>query len=112
MQSDNARAAAGATVRTAVDILQTPEWRRLRLDCYERDKAAHARCALCGGEIDYDAKPSSHDYAYEPDHKLPREKHPELALVPENIQAAHRTCNRSKGSKASIKNLGVPSREW
>lgn len=95
-----------------MDVLTTPEWRRLRLQCYERDRRRDARCAICGGAIDYDARPSSHDWAYEPDHRLPRESHPELALVPENVQPSHRKCNRAKGKRASANPLGRPSREW
>ena len=93
-------------------IHSTSAWRRLSGQCYRRDKAKNAECAICHRPIDYDAKPSSYDWAYEPDHRLNAKDHPELALEPSNIQPAHRTCNRRKQGKAGITNLGKPSRKW
>lgn len=97
------------------DPIDSMAWRRLRIACFERDKAKRAPCHICRGAlgpIDYEAKPSSHGLAYEPDHLLPRATHPELALVPDNIGAAHKTCNRSKGARATANPLGRPSRDW
>ena len=51
-------------------IHSTSAWRRLSGQCYRRDKAKNAECAICHRPIDYDAKPSSYDWAYEPDHRL------------------------------------------
>jgi len=96
----------------ARDPRNTPEWRRLRVQCYERDKARDARCWQCGGRIDYGVAPSSTPTAYEPDHRLPVETHPELALLPENVMPCCRRCNRARGRKAGIDNLGVRSRDW
>ena len=96
-------------------VLSSQEWRILKRECFKRDKAVHAPCGICKGAegpIDYTAKPSSHELAWEPDHILPRKTHPHLALVAENIQASHRRCNRAKGSRASTNPLGRPSREW
>lgn len=90
----------------------TQTWRRLRLQCFRRDKAANAPCALCGDPIDYTLKPSSCRDAWEPDHKLPIDTHPQFAEVPENIQPAHLRCNRAKRNKAGVNNLGERSREW
>lgn len=93
----------------------SPAWRALKRSCYLRDKAAGAPCAICKGAygpIDYDAAPSSHEYAYEPDHIRPRKSHPELALAADNIQPAHRRCNRAKGARAVVDSIGKPSREW
>lgn len=90
-------------------------WKRLRLQCYRRDRAAGAGCWLCHGAygpIDYDAKPGSHPLAYEPDHIHPRATHPELELVPDNIAAAHVRCNRARGKRAVVDVLGSQSREW
>lgn len=89
-----------------------PAWKRLRLECYRRDKARQARCVHCGQPINYNVKPSSTDDAYEPDHRIPVETHPELALVPENVQPSHRRCNRARGTKAGINNLGKRTRDW
>ena len=87
-------------------------WQRLRLECYERDKQRNAVCAHCGQPIDYSVKPSSTDASYEPDHRLVVERHPELALLPENIQPSHRRCNRARGKKAGMNNLGRRTRDW
>ncbi|MBQ1449899.1 MAG: HNH endonuclease [Eggerthellaceae bacterium] len=69
-------------------------------------------CWICGQPIDYDAKPSSTPDSWEPDHRFSVHTHPELAEVPENILPSHKRCNRAKGAKAGICNLGQPSREW
>ena len=90
----------------------TQEWRRLRKQCFARDKAAHAPCHICGQPIDYALKPSSTPDAWEPDHRFTVKSHPELAELPENILPSHRRCNRARGDKASIDNLGNQSRNW
>lgn len=90
----------------------TATWRKLRLQCFKRDKAANARCWLCGGAIDYSAKPSTTPDSWEPDHRHSVKHHPELAEVPENVYPSHKSCNRSKGDRAGLNNLGAPSREW
>ena len=56
----------------------TPAWRRLRIQCYERDKARGAVCVHCGQPINYNVKQSSTDDSYEPDHRIDVAKHPEL----------------------------------
>lgn len=94
------------------DPRQTPAWRRLRIECYERDKARHAVCVHCGQPINYNVKPSSTDDSYEPDHRLTVESHPEYALLPENVQPAHRRCNRARGQRAGLNNLGKRTRDW
>lgn len=90
----------------------TPAWRRLRLECFERDKARNARCVHCHQPINYNVKPSSTDDSYEPDHRLDVSTHPELAFIPENVQPSHRRCNRARGNKAGINNLGNKTRDW
>ena len=90
----------------------SPAWKRMRVQCYERDKAKHAVCMHCGQPIDYDAKPSTTDDSYEPDHRVPIETHPEYALLPENVQPSHKKCNRARGSRAGINNLGKRTRNW
>lgn len=90
----------------------TPAWRRLRVECYQRDKANNARCVHCGQPINYNLEPSSTDDAYEPDHKIDVATHPEWALLPENVQPSHRRCNRARGNKAGINNLGKRTRNW
>lgn len=84
----------------------------IKPQCFARDKANNARCGICKDVIDYSLKPSSTPDAYEPDHILPVDTHPELAEVPENIQASHRRCNRAKRNKAGVDNLGNRSRDW
>lgn len=90
----------------------SPAWKRLRRECFERDKKRNARCVHCGQVIDYSVKPSSTDDSYEPDHKLTVIKHPELALLPENVQPSHRRCNRERRNKAGINTLGKRTRNW
>lgn len=94
------------------DPRSTPQWKRLRLACYRRDKAANAPCWIGNHAIDYEAAPSSTPDSYEPDHYFPVKTHPELALVPENIRPACKRHNRERGTKAGIDNLGNRSREW
>ena len=94
------------------DPRQTVEWRRLRVQCYERDRARRAPCHICGQAIDYGAKPSSTPDSYEPDHLRDVDRHPELALLPENVGPSHRRCNRARGKRATMKPLGHPSRDW
>ena len=90
----------------------TQTWRRLRLQCFRRDKASDAPCWICGGQIDYAAEPSSTADAWEPDHRIPVAAHPELAEVPENILPSHRRCNRAKRDRAAVDALGERSRDW
>lgn len=90
----------------------TTAWQRLRIQCFERDKAAGARCVHCGQPIDYTVKPSSTVDSYEPDHRIAVAAHPEYALVPENVQPSHRRCNQARGNKAGINNLGRRTRDW
>jgi len=88
-------------------------WKQLRLECFKRDKAKNAPCAICGQRhIDYAAKPSSTPDSYEPDHIRSVDRYPELALLPENVQPSARRCNRAKGKKAGINNMGNCSRDW
>lgn len=88
------------------------EWKRLRLECFKRDKRANAVCHICGQPIDYSLKPSSTPDAYEPDHLIARAKSERLTLAPDNIAASHRRCNRRRGKKAVINGLGNQSRAW
>ena len=90
----------------------TATWRKLRVQCFKRDKANDARCWLCGGRIDYSVKPSSTPESYEPDHRHSVHTHPELAEVPENVLASHKKCNRSRWARAGLSNLGNKSRDW
>lgn len=99
----------------AQDVWSTRKGRKVRARCFRRDRAALAPCAICHGErgpIDYDAAPSSTPLSWEPDHKRSRARWPELALDMANIQPAHRICNREKGARAGMTNLGQRSREW
>ena len=54
-----------STMSTGIrDPRGSTAWKRLRLECYERDKAKNARCVHCGQMINYSVKPSSiHDHA-------------------------------------------------
>ena len=87
-------------------------WRKMRMQCYQRDKKVNAPCWICGQPIDYKARPSSTAESYEPDHRFPVSTHPELAEVPENVLPSHKKCNRSRQAKAGINSLGDASRAW
>lgn len=90
----------------------SPQWQRLRVECFKRDRARNAPCHICGQRIDYAAKPSTTPDSYEPDHLRSVDRFPELALLPENVAASHRRCNRARGKKAGLDNLGNSSRDW
>lgn len=94
------------------DPRQTPAWRRMREQCFRRDRAKDAVCWLCGQPIDYSVRPSTTPDSYEPDHYHTVRDHPELALLPENVRPAHKSCNRSRGTRAGTSPLGTPSRQW
>lgn len=97
-------------------MTRSHDWTKVRKRAFERDKRQHAPCGICGRPIDYNLGMSSlKDYnpnAYEPDHILPVDRHPELELDLVNIQAAHAGCNRSKKNRAGINLLGIPSEDW
>lgn len=89
--------------------------RRIRRLAFERDKAADAPCWLCHGPIDYSLGPYDRKGttdAWEPDHVKPRDRYPELALDLANIAPSHAKCNRSRGKKAGLNELGEPTRDW
>ena len=97
------------------DAWRGAEGRRLRLQCFERDRARHAECVWCHGEIDYSLGPyrrGGNVMAWSPEHLLPRSTHPDLALEPTNIAAAHFRCNASRGNRAGLSELGQPTRRW
>ncbi|MFR8200073.1 MAG: HNH endonuclease [Eggerthellaceae bacterium] len=94
------------------DVRTSSEWRRLSKQCFERDKSRNAPCHICLQSIDYSLAQSSCPDAYEADHLRPVDKHPELALLPENVAASHVRCNRSRKNKATINALGNQSRNW
>ena len=95
-----------------LDPRSTLRWQRLRLECYRRDRARRAPCHICGQRIDYGAKPSSTPDSYEPDHLRSVDAYPELALLPENVAPAHRRCNRARGKRAGIDEMGNRTRDW
>ena len=66
----------------------------------------------CGQPIRYDLAPSSTPDAYEPDHLRSVDRYPELALLPENVAPSHMRCNRARGKKAGIDNIGNRTRDW
>ena len=98
-----------------LDKWDIPQGRRLRLRCFERDKAANAPCIWCHAPIDYSKGPYRRGgdvWAWSPEHVRPRGRWPELALDPANIATAHFHCNASRKDKAGLANLGRPSRQW
>jgi len=85
---------------------------KLSHTAYLRDRAKDAPCWICGQPIDYDARPGSTEDSYEPDHYLPVARHPEAQYDLANVRPSHRRCNRVRGARAGIDQLGRPSRKW
>ncbi|MBR3384759.1 MAG: hypothetical protein IKG69_06110 [Atopobiaceae bacterium] len=99
----------------AEDLWNSAQGRRLRLQCFERDRKANAPCRWCPDPIDYSLGPYTRGgdtMAWSPEHLRPRHLYPQLALEPTNIVAAHFHCNSSRGTKAGVEELGKPSRAW
>ncbi|MBR2835906.1 MAG: HNH endonuclease [Coriobacteriales bacterium] len=98
-----------------IDRWATAEGDKVRRLCFERDKRANAPCWICNQPIDYSLGMSTNGgskEAWEPDHRRPRKKYPELALDMANIMPSHMKCNRARGTKAGLNELGTPSRDW
>ena len=97
------------------DDWNSSEGRRLRLQCFERDKARNAECFWCHNPIDYSLGPYRRGgdvMAWSPEHHYPRSTHPPLALEPSNIVPAHFHCNAKRGNRAGLSELGRPTRRW
>ena len=85
-------------------------WERLRAQV----RARREPCWICGQPIDYDL-PAGHPKSFEADHILPRSMHPESAMDPKNLRAAHKGCNSRRGNRnvQSVRNSTVRnSRDW
>lgn len=96
--------------------LRTRAYKAVHEQCYLRDKRAKAKCWICGGDIDYCAKPGTSE-AWEADHYLEVEDYPQYQLDPANIRPAHCRCNRKRGAefaraRARLRKLGEASRDW
>ena len=89
----------------------TRRYRRLRQDFKAQCAAHNLPCWLCGQPIDYTAKPGLPD-AFNLDHALPRDTHPELAEDPGNFRASHETCNKVRGTRTAVGTVGAQSRVW
>ena len=87
-------------------------WYRIRKQAFERDRAADARCWICGEPIDYSLGISTSPQAWEADHFIVVDQHPEYEYDLPNIRASHMSCNRARGTRAGIDLLGEPSRNW
>jgi 5-methylcytosine-specific restriction endonuclease McrA len=79
-----------------------------------RDRVRRRRlpCCLCGKPIDY-SLPKSHPMSFTLEHKVSRLLAPELMFDSNNHDAAHRSCNSSKGTGSGEHLRPLPaSREW
>ena len=97
------------------DVWNSPAGRRLRMQCFVRDRDADAPCHWCGERIDYSLGPYTRGgdtMAWSPEHLRPRSMFPHLALEPTNIVAAHFRCNDRRGTKAGVTELGQRTRRW
>jgi 5-methylcytosine-specific restriction endonuclease McrA len=76
-------------IEEAMRFYSSPEWSLLRKQAIERDGRI---CSHCGKRI-------KDDFDLTVDHKLPRSKHPDLALKIENLRVFCRACNSKKGAR-------------
>ncbi|WP_434056518.1 HNH endonuclease [Georgenia sunbinii] len=74
-------------------------------------KARRLPCHLCGQPIDY-SLPPGHPDVFNADHIKPWSTHPHLREDPANLAAAHASCNKSRGKRATPPALGTLSRDW
>lgn len=79
----------------------TAVWRALRAEVRREEPC----CWRCGGEWDPDA-PARTWWSFSVDHVLPASTHPHLALVRDNLRAAHYGCNSARGAAEAA---AVPS---
>ena len=87
-------------------------WLDTRARAFRRDRAAAAPCWICGQPIDYSLGISTTRDAWEADHYLDVDRHPELEYDLGNIRPSHMRCNRSRHTRAAVNELGSPSRDW
>lgn len=130
------RAVAAATLRAVIehDFDDTPESERpetrraidgplRRTYVVFRDRfrrscsAARAICWICDQPIDYSLKHGD-PWAFELDHALPVETHPELALDPSNFKPSHSRCNKRRAlaegpsGDDGVPDTGIASEIW
>lgn len=69
-------------------------------------------CWLCGGRVDYVAKPGTTDDSHHLDHFHAVEDRPDLQEDPSGFRHAHRRCNLHRGRRTPHPGLGDPVPEW
>lgn len=74
-------------------------------------KAQRRPCCHCGQPIDYTLD-TNDPGAFTVEHLKPISTHPHLAEDPSNFDAAHRSCNSSRGVKEMRPAIGPTSRRW
>lgn len=87
---------------------------RFRDDCSRQRNpggGVGAPCELCQVEIDY-RLPWPHPQSFSVDHIKTAKEAPSLFMDTANWQAAHLSCNESRGSDEMPIDLGVPSEIW
>lgn len=97
------------------DLWNSSAGRRLRMQCFVRDREADAPCRWCHEPIDYGKGPYTRGgdtMAWSPEHVKPRSLYPHLALDPANIVAAHFKCNAKRGVRAGVNEMGKATRKW
>lgn len=68
-------------------------------------------CCICHQPIDYSRRwPDPKSFTVE--HLKPMSTHPHLAEDPANLDAAHYSCNSSRGNRRPPPPLGQTSRNW
>lgn len=74
-------------------------------------RSEHRPCCYCGQPIDY-TLPATHAQSFTVEHKRPLSLHPEGAEDYDNLDAAHRSCNSSRGNGDPTPPIGATSRHW
>jgi 5-methylcytosine-specific restriction endonuclease McrA len=99
---------------------QTRRMHKLRDEFFELGKKQFARgerdaakCWLCGGEIDYTAKPATTPDSHTLDHLHAVDDRPDLQEDVDNFRHAHYSCNSSRGKRTpNTQGLGEQVAAW
>lgn len=86
-------------------------WRTLKDNLLVSSRSQQRPCILCGQPIDYSLT-SDHPEAFSVEHIKAWSTHPELREDPSNLAPSHSRCNKSKGARQNVPELGATSREW
>lgn len=96
----------------ASDPRTTNAYRKLSAQYKAQCRQRNRPCVHCVQPIDYLIEDTNDPQAFTVEHVKPVSTHPHLALDITHWEAAHRTCNSSRGVGDMKPSLGTPSRDW